>query len=169
MVIEVVEVFTICTAAAAVLSVPVQSNEVVAVHAVMLATTADPAVSATFPWTMRGEVCAVLLHVVVVPQVAAVSMLSTVKLRPVRLMSVGVTTACVAVVTDAAPVGVPGDVQAVPGTTFQPYIYREMLFARLLMPNVVAGEPAVVCVNEKKAHDVPDAVDADRALPPMDT
>jgi hypothetical protein len=69
MVMEVVDVLTICTAAAEVLSVPVQSKDVVSVHAVMLPTTAEPVVSVTLPWTMRGEVCAVLEQVVVVPHV----------------------------------------------------------------------------------------------------
>ena len=66
---ELVEALTIFTAAADVVSVPVQLKDVVLVQAVMLLTVAEPLLSVTVPHTMRGEVCAVLEQVVVVPQV----------------------------------------------------------------------------------------------------
>ena len=69
MVMELVEALTIFTAAADVVSVPVQLNDVVLVQAVMLLTVAVPELSVTVPHTMRGELCAVLEQVVVVPQV----------------------------------------------------------------------------------------------------
>lgn len=68
-VIEDVEAFVILTAAAAVVSVPVQTKEVVEVQAVMLLTVAVPLESVVVPHTMRGDAWAVLEHVVVVPQV----------------------------------------------------------------------------------------------------
>lgn len=64
-----VETIATFTAAALVLSVAVHPNEVVAVNAVMLETVAVPPDSVTVPHTIRGDACAVLEHVVVVPQV----------------------------------------------------------------------------------------------------
>jgi hypothetical protein len=50
-------------------SLTTQLNDEEDVNAVMPVTVAVPPESATVPHTMRGEVCAVLLQVVVVPQV----------------------------------------------------------------------------------------------------
>ena len=66
---ELVEALTIFTAAADVVSVPVQLKDVVLVQAVMLLTVAEPLLSVTVPHTMRGEACVVLEQVVVVPHI----------------------------------------------------------------------------------------------------
>ena len=67
---ELVEAFTTFTAAADVVSVPMQTKDVVLVQAGDIpVTVAEPLLSVTVPHTMRGELCAVLEQVVVVPQV----------------------------------------------------------------------------------------------------
>ena len=97
---EVVEAFVIFAAPAVVVSSAEHTKDVVEVHAVMLPTVADPPERVTVPHTMRGEVCAVFEHVVVVPHVLTLgNAVSSVPLscsRPVVFEKVAMSPATVA-------------------------------------------------------------------------